>query len=126
MEILALKRHFFKIYNVEHLVENLNVQLQIINNHLRINNISGLFAKNTIQGSGKVEFKKIKDIPVDINFKLNASSLELPEDIITSGLLEFKLYGNWFPYNLKGTYVLNDGAINKGFNQNKNKISGLF
>ena len=117
---------FFKIYSVKHLIENININAQIKDNNAIINSLSGLFSESPIQGKGKIEFKKIGDVPVNINLKLNASLLELPEDITTSGLIQIQLYGKWFPYNLKGIYNVSDGIISRGFNQNKNKYQSYF
>ena len=117
---------FVKIYNIKHLIENININAKVKNNNITINSLSGSFAENPIQGEGKIEFKKIREIPLDINIKLKTYLLEIPKDVITSGLLQFRFYGKWFPYNLKGIYNIDGGIISKEFNQNKDKQKNYF
>ena len=117
---------FFKMYNIKHLVENLNFNAEIKNKTVVMTSLSGLFSESPLQGKGKIEFNKIGDVPLDMNLQLNISLLEMPEDIVTSGLLEMHLYGKWFPYNLDGTYNISDGTISKEFEQDKSKYQSYF
>lgn len=94
-----------------------NIQSDIVFNHKKvvINSLKSDFASGKIQATGGLEILGRKQVPVNVTGTFDRISLNLPDKIKTNGSGEFSFSGNWFPFLLKGNYVVKDGLMAKDF-----------
>jgi translocation and assembly module TamB len=108
-----IDRAFLKFAAFPHAFENL--QSDIVFNHRKvvINTLKSDFAGGKIQAVGGLEIKGKHQIPVNVNGTFEKITLNIPDKIRTSGSGDFTFSGAWFPFLLKGNYVVKDGLMSK-------------
>ncbi len=79
------------------------------------NTIKAEFGAGQISGTGGMEFKGRHDIPVNVSGTFEKITLNVPEKMRTTGSGNFTFTGNWFPFLLKGNYVISEGMMTKEF-----------
>lgn len=108
-----IDRGFLKFAEFPHAFENL--QSDIVFNHKKvvINTLKSDFASGKIQATGGLEFKGKHNVPVQVTGTFEKITLNIPEKIRTSGSGDFSFSGSWFPFLLKGNYVVREGLMTK-------------
>lgn len=118
MEILGqanLKDGFAKIKGFPHALERMSAQVQFSQTKVLINEIKGAFAGGTVTGDGSVLLNGSKNFNTNIRARVEGVSLNVPEGIRTSGNLDLRFSGSWFPFLLSGNYLVNGGLFQKEF-----------
>lgn len=108
-----IDRGFLKFPEFPHAFENL--QSDIVFNHKKvvINTLKSDFANGKIQATGGLQFQGKHNVPVNVVGTFDKITLNLPDKIRTSGSGDFSFTGSWFPFLLKGNYVVKDGLMAK-------------
>lgn len=106
-------RGFLKFPEFPHAFENL--QSDIVFNHRKviINTLKSDFANGKIQAAGGLELQGKHMVPVNVTGTFDKITLNIPEKIRTSGSGDFTFTGSWFPFLLKGKYLVRDGLMTK-------------
>lgn len=106
-------RGFLKFSQFPHAFEN--IQSDIVFNHRKvvINTLKSDFAGGKIQANGGLEIQGKHKVPVNVIGTFDKITLNLPDKIRTSGSGDFTFTGSWFPFLLKGNYVIRDGLMSK-------------
>lgn len=108
-----IDRGFLKFAEFPHAFEN--IQSDIVFNHKKvvINSLKSDFAAGKIQAVGGLEFQGKHNIPVAVSGTFEKITLNIPDKIRTSGSGDFTFTGSWFPFLLKGNYVVREGLMSK-------------
>lgn len=108
-----IDRGFLKFPEFPHAFENL--QSDIVFNHKKIviNTLKSDFASGKIQADGALELHGKHNIPVNVTGTFDKITLNIPDKIRTSGSGDFSFTGSWFPFLLKGNYIVKDGLMAK-------------
>ena len=108
-----IERGFLKFPEFPHAFENL--QSDIVFNHKKvvINSLKSDFASGKIQAAGGLEFQGKHQVPVAVSGTMEKITLNIPDKIRTSGSGDFTFTGSWFPFLLKGNYVVREGLMSK-------------
>lgn len=106
-------RAFIKFPEFVHAFENL--QSDIVFNHKKIviNSIKSDFANGKIQGAGNLELLGKKNYPVNVTGTFDRITLNIPDKVRSSGSGNFSFTGSYFPFVLKGNYIVRDGLFSK-------------
>lgn len=108
-----IDRAFIKFPDFAHAFENLQSDLVFNHKKIVINSIKSDFAGGKIQALGGLEFQGKKQVPVNVTGSFDRITLNLPDKVRSSGSGNFTFSGNWFPFLLKGNYVVRDGLFAK-------------
>lgn len=108
-----IDRGFLKFADFPHAFEN--IQSDIVFNHKKvvINSLKSDFASGKIQAVGGLELKGKHNVPVSVGGTFEKITLNIPDKIRTSGSGDFTFTGSWFPFLLKGNYVVREGLMTK-------------
>lgn len=116
LEILGqanLKDGFAKIKGFPHALERLSTQVQFSQTKILINDIRGGFAGGTVKGDGSVMLNGSQNFPTNIRARIEGASLNVPDKVRTSGNLDLRFSGSWFPFLLSGNYTVTGGVFEK-------------
>ncbi len=106
-----IDRAFIKFPEFSHAFENLQSDLVFNHKKVVINSIKSDFAGGKIQALGGLEFQGKKQVPVNVTGSFDRITLNLPDKVRSSGSGSFTFSGNWFPFLLKGNYIVRDGLF---------------
>ncbi|MCH2534633.1 MAG: translocation/assembly module TamB [Bdellovibrionales bacterium] len=106
---------FFAISGFPHAFDNISADLLFNEKNVLINSVDGQLAGGALTGSGRIQLLGINNIPVSLNMNVNNASFEVPAGFNTQGQARLQIVGNWFPYTLKGQYVVNKGLVTTSF-----------
>jgi translocation and assembly module TamB len=110
------KNAYVKFPGFNHPFEKINYDLLFNEKHLVLNSAMGQLAGGDFNASGRVQFKKFKNIPVNISGQINNTTLSVIDGIKVKGSGEVKFSGNWFPYELATNFIVDEGLIDMEFN----------
>lgn len=116
MEILGqanLKDGFAKLKGFPHALERISSQIQFSQTRILINDLQGAFAGGTLKGDGSLLLKGSKNLETNIRARIEGVSLNVPEKVRTSGNLDLRFSGSWFPFLLSGNYLVTGGIFEK-------------
>ncbi len=113
-----VERGFLKFPEFNYPFENIQSDVAFNHKKVVINSLKSDFASGKIQASGGLEIVGKKQVPVNVAGTFDRISLNLPNKIKTNGSGDFSFSGNWFPYLLKGNYIVKDGLMAKDFGDN--------
>lgn len=108
-----IDRAFIKFPDFAHAFENLQSDLVFNHKKIVINSIKSDFAGGKIQALGGLEFQGKKQVPVNVTGSFDRITLNLPDKVRSSGSGNFTFTGSWFPFLLKGNYVVREGLFAK-------------
>ncbi len=120
---IDLKDITLKIKGFSALFDHISSHLEFSQKRISIEQIRGSLAGGSIAGDGTVVINGLKDVRVDLKAQLRNIRLEVPEHVQSSGSGDVVLSGNWFPYTLSGTYRVNQGFVDKDFEDGGNSNS---
>lgn len=108
-----IDRAYLKFAQFPHAFENL--QSDIVFNHRKvvINTLKSDFADGKIQAVGGLEIQGKHKVPVNVNGTFEKITLNIPDKVRTSGSGDFTFTGSWFPFLLKGNYLVREGLMSK-------------
>lgn len=116
MEVLGqanLKDGFAKLKGFPHALERISSQIQFSQTRILINDLQGAFAGGTLKGDGSLLLKGSKNLETNIRARIEGVSLNVPEKVRTSGNLDLRFSGSWFPFLLSGNYLVTGGVFEK-------------
>lgn len=106
-----IDRAFIKFPEFSHAFENLQSDLVFNHKKVVINSIKSDFAGGKIQALGGLEFQGKKQVPVNVTGSFDRITLNLPDKVRSSGSGNFTFSGAWFPFLLKGNYIVREGLF---------------
>lgn len=106
---------FAKLKGFPHPFERVSGDVQFSASKILINTFSGNLAGGTFHGDGQLSIEGPRNLPLNVEAKLENGSFNVPEGIRTSGDAEVSITGNWFPFLLSGVYHVRGGLIDKEF-----------
>jgi hypothetical protein len=106
-----VERGFIKFPAFPHPFENIRADVNFNQRSMQINSIKSDFASGRLSGAGEVVFRGPRDLPVNVVGNFDRITLNVPQDIRTTGSGEFSFTGNWFPFLLKGNYEIYNGLF---------------
>ncbi len=120
-----IDRGYLKFPEFPHAFENL--QSDIVFNHKKvvINTLKSDFASGKIQAVGGLEFQGKHKVPVSVSGTFEKITLNIPDKIRTSGSGDFTFTGSWFPFLLKGNYIVREGLMSKEMGEGGTGADGL-
>ena len=110
-----IENGFFAISGFPHAFDNISADILFNEKNILINSVEGQLAGGSLTGSGRVQLVGINNIPVSLNMNVNNASFEVPAGFNTQGQARLQIVGNWFPYTLKGQYMVNKGLVTTSF-----------
>lgn len=110
-----IENGFFAISGFPHAFDNISADILFNEKNILINSINGQLAGGNLTGSGRVQLLGINNIPVSLNMNVNNANFEVPSGFSTQGQARIQLVGNWFPYTLKGEYIIKKGLVTTSF-----------
>lgn len=116
LEILGqatLRDGFAKLKDFPHPLERFSSQIQFSQTKILLNDIRGGFAGGTVTGDGSVILNGSKNIETNIRAKIEGVSLNVPDKVRTTGNLDLRFTGSWFPFVLSGNYNVTSGLFEK-------------
>lgn len=118
-----LNNGFLKIKNLPHAIEKLNAKVEFSKSKILIPRVDGIFAGGQISGLGNIEILGLKQWPLNIDLRAEGVNLNIPDRMQTSGNLDLKFSGSWFPFLLSGEYRVAKGFIDKEFGDETQAIT---
>jgi translocation and assembly module TamB len=115
-----IKNGYFKLNALPQPFENINADMLFSQTRVLINHMKGHFAGGDLNAGGSITFNELEDIPVEITGDLSHAAITFPEGLLTRGDFHFGITGDWFPYHLKGDYLINEGTYTKEFGAQNN------
>lgn len=106
-------RAFIKFPEFVHAFENLQSDLVFNHKKIVINSIKSDFAGGKIQGAGNLELLGKKNYPVSVSGTFDRITLNIPDKVRSTGSGNFLFSGSYFPFVLKGNYLVRDGLFAK-------------
>lgn len=110
-----LEKGYLKFFDFPHPFEDIRADLLFNQKKILFNTIKAEFGAGQISGTGGMEFKGRHDIPVNVSGTFEKISLNVPDKMRTTGSGNFTFTGNWFPFLLKGNYLISEGLMTKEF-----------
>lgn len=110
-----IENGFFAISGFPHAFDNISADILFNEKNILINSVEGQLAGGALTGSGRVQLLGINNIPVSLNMNVNNASFEVPAGFNTQGQARLQIVGSWFPYTLKGQYLVNKGLVTTSF-----------
>jgi translocation and assembly module TamB len=108
-----IRDSFIKIKGFPHAFEKIESDIQFSQSKVFINSVTGNLAGGSLQGEGAMMIEGPQNLPTSIKATLKNVSLNVPDQVRTSGNAELTFTGNWFPFQLAGTYHVQGGAMTK-------------
>ncbi|MEK7355955.1 MAG: translocation/assembly module TamB domain-containing protein, partial [Bdellovibrionota bacterium] len=110
-----LEKGYLKFFAFPHPFEDIRADLLFNQKKILLNTIKAEFGSGQIAGTGGLEFKGRHDIPVNLAGTFEKITLNVPDKMRTTGSGNFTFTGNWFPFLLKGNYIISEGVMTKEF-----------
>ena len=117
-----LQQGFLKIKNLPHPIEKLNASADFSKSAVLIPKIEGQLAGGQLSGRGQVEIRALKEWPLNLEIMAEGVNLNLPDRMQTSGKLDLRFTGSWFPFLLTGQYRVVKGFIDKEFGKDSSTV----
>lgn len=118
-----IQNGFIKIPNFPHPIEKLEGVINFSQSKIILDKIRGSLGGGLIQSSGQVRIEGLRNLPMDINIKVENTTLNVPDRFKTSGDLSLKLSGHWFPFLISGQYLVTSAFIDKEFASNNGAVN---
>lgn len=110
-----VEKGYVKFFEFPHAIENISVDLLFNQRKILFNTMRAELGGGRVTGSGAMELLGYKNYPVNLTGQFERVTLNVPENVRTSGSGEISLTGKWFPFLLKVDYRVNDGLLTKEF-----------
>lgn len=114
---------FIKIPNFPHPIEKLQGEVSFSQSKIILSKIKGILGGGTIQSGGQIKIDGLKNLPMDLNIKIDQANLNVPDRFKTRGDLNLKLTGSWFPFLISGQYLISEAFIDKEFSGGSNNVN---
>lgn len=101
-------------------IEEIETPIQFSQSKIIFDDITALVGTRELDGSGFIDIKGNKNIIVDLNAEADNLEITFPDKITTNGKANLRFSGNWMPYTLRADYKVNNGLVEKDFEQDKN------
>lgn len=115
----SIKNGLIKIKEFPDYFDNIFSQIRFNMDYLDVISTQGKLGQGPFSAQGRIEFKGIRDLPMNFQGKFNEVRLTVPEGVSSRGFGDFKIHGRWFPYTLSANYTILDGSVTKEFNDSK-------
>lgn len=106
---------YVKIKGFPHAFERIRSQTQFSQRRVLIDKISGNLAGGNFSGDGNIRIEGVRNLPLQIRAKLENATFLVPDKVRTQGDADVAISGNWFPFNLSGSYRVRGGLFAKEF-----------
>lgn len=119
-----IKKAHVRLDEFPHPFEELNMDLAFSQKQVQINTGTGRLGGGNLTYTGTIGFESFGNIPVKLIGELKGTTLKVPQGLTTSGDLHYLVSGSWFPYTLKGDYLISSGLFSREFDaaQTENTI----
>ena len=98
-------------------IENIRSPIEFSQSKIFLNDIRANLGQSEVRGSGHVEIKGPRNIPVHLQAQADNLELTFPDKVTTAGRAQLEFFGSWLPYNLKVNYKVNRGLVEKDFGE---------
>lgn len=120
----SLDRGYLKFFEFPHPIENIRAEAAFNQNKILFNSLKSEIGGGKVSGSGTMELRGYKDYPVNVALQFDKISLNVPDQIKTTGSGQMTITGHWFPFQLAGQYTVVDGLMTKEFANDGAKPQG--
>lgn len=108
-----VEKGYLKFFDFPHPIEDIRIDLLFNQKKVLINTVKAEIGGGRASGSGGLEFKGSKNIPVTVSGQFEKVTMNVPDKVRTSGSGNFSFTGNWFPFVLKVGYTVKEGLVTK-------------
>lgn len=102
---------FIKLKGLPHPFENLTGDFLFNQKNLLINAMKSDFAGGVFTADGRIQFLSLNKIPINIKAQINKANLNVPEGFKTKGAANLYIKGDFIPYTLGGSYLIESGQV---------------
>lgn len=110
-----VEKGHLKFFDFPHPIEDIRVDLIFNQKKILFNTMRAEIGGGRVNGSGMMELKGYKNYPVNVSGHFDKVTLNVPDQIRTSGSGNIGMSGNWFPFLLKVDYQVRDGLVTREF-----------
>lgn len=110
-----VEKGYVKIFDFPHPIEDIRVDLLFNQKKIVLNTIKTEFGGGRVSGNGAIELKGPKNYPVSVTGQFEKVTVNVPENVRTSGSGSLAFSGSWFPFLLKVDYDVKEGLWAKEF-----------
>lgn len=121
----SLNNAFLKLKGFPHPIERIQGDIVFSHTKILLNSLKAHMANGLITGDGSVIIGGVRDLPTSLRLHLENVSLNVPENVRTTGNADLMISGNWFPFTLSGTYLVLGGLVEKEFTEDSEGIAGV-
>ena len=116
---------YLKFFDFPHAIEDIRADMLFNQKKILFNTLKAEIGGGKIGGSGSMELKGYKNLPVNVGGTFEKVSLNVPEKVKTTGSGNWTFTGSWFPFLLKGNYDIKEGLITKEIGGDAEANKGL-
>lgn len=121
----VIEKGYVKFLDFPHALENISTDVIFSQRKILFNTMRAELGGGRVTGSGSMELLGYKNYPVNLSGQFERVTLNVPDQIRTSGSGEIGLTGKWFPFLLKIDYRVTEGLITKDFGGETNEMESF-
>ena len=111
----SLDNGFIKLKAFPHAFEKVTARAQFSQTKVIVSDVKGALAGGSFSGEGNLSIVALQNLPMVFKSHFDNVTVNVPENIRSSGSGDIVISGSWFPFTLSGNYHVNNGLVTKEF-----------